>query len=83
MRLVTPWEPGVCAQGRATAAASARIVRAAGRRLRGRPRKAVVRLEVRVLFAEALGGELLLVGGAPRVPIKIPPEGMVICGAYG
>ena len=42
-----------------------------------------VRLEVRVLSGEALGGELLLVGGAPRVPIKIPPEGMIMCGAYG
>jgi pyrroloquinoline quinone (PQQ) biosynthesis protein C len=24
-----------------------------------------------------------LVGAAPRVPIKIPPQGMVMCGAYG
>ena len=37
----------------------------------------------RRLPREALGGEFLLAGGAPRVPIKIPPEGMVMCGAYG
>ena len=32
--------------------------------------------------AARLGGEVLLVGGAAGVPIKIPPEGMVMCGAY-
>ena len=32
---------------------------------------------------DALGGEVLLVGGAPRVPIKIRPEGMVMRGACG
>ena len=42
-----------------------------------------VRLEIRVLFGEALGGEVLLVGGYRAYPIKIPPEGMVMCGAYG
>jgi hypothetical protein len=37
----------------------------------------------RRLPRDALGGEVLPVGGAPRVPIKIPPVGMVMCGAYG
>jgi hypothetical protein len=31
-----------------------------------------VRLEIRVLSGEALGGEVLLVGGAPRVPDQDP-----------
>jgi len=31
-----------------------------------------VRLEIRVLFGGALGGEVLLVGGVPRVPDQDP-----------
>ena len=37
----------------------------------------------RRLPRDALGGEVLPVGGAARIPIKIPPDRMVMRGASG
>ena len=45
-------------------------------------RKAAVRLEARVLSGEALGGEVLLVGGAPRVPDQDPARGGWSCAEW-